>query len=219
MKKYFLILFLLLGCLSVNAQEENDSLKLICEKNWEGIEYDYFIMDYAGEGFSDIEVTDEGLAISNAVMSEMIWQPQCIVLDAFSLEEHHDYLVRLTLKVPSDGTYQVVMGSWATNDLSQVPSTAGDDFQIIDFEFPDYAGNTDYMEGLNACHVLLQCGWVVGTTVVKKAQVYERIHGGTTSIPLVKSPQPNDTLYNLAGQKVNTSYKGLVIQNGKVVIK
>ena len=30
----------------------------------------------------------------------------------FPLEQSHNYIVRLTLKVPSDGTYVVDMGSW-----------------------------------------------------------------------------------------------------------
>ena len=31
----------------------------------------------------------------------------------------------------------------------------------------------------------------------------------------VKTVKDNDAIYSLAGQKVGTSYKGIVIQNGK----
>ena len=31
--------------------------------------------------------------------------------------------------------------------------------------------------------------------------------------------QPNSATYNLAGQKVNAQYKGIVIRNGKKVVK
>ena len=205
---------------------------LIYEQDWQGVEYGPVWVDWASgdsETLWSAKGTDEGLAITVNTKQGQIWQPQVAVVPdgCFSLEAGHDYIVRLTMKTPSEGTYQVNMGSWPANTQYMVVVPASDDWQEIDVNFTNFvwdkelfhSEDADSRNYLEACHVLLQCGWVVGTTVVKKVQVYERIHGGTTSIPLVKSPQPNDTLYNLAGQKVNTSYKGLVIQNGKVVIK
>ena len=52
-----------------------------------------------------------------------------------------------------------------------------------------------------------------------KVEVYEMAgsgaRGGTTAIKAVKAADTDDTVYNLAGQKVGASYKGIVIQNGK----
>ena len=41
----------------------------------------------------------------------------------------------------------------------------------------------------------------------------------STAIKAVKAAQDSDAIYNVAGQKVNASYKGLVIKNGKKYIQ
>ena len=67
--------------------------------------------------------------------------------------------------------------------------------------------------------MLFQCGWMVGTTVLKKVEVYKKVgqaaRGGETAIKTVKVANSDDAVYNLAGQRVDASYKGLVIQNGQ----
>ena len=104
----------------------------------------------------------------------------------------------------------------------EVPVSASDDFQVIDVPFSDFWGDiTDRefkpIEG--DARVNLCTGWVVGTTVVKKVEVYEVLgssaRGGTTAIDAVKAADADGIIYNLAGQKVDASYKGIVIQNGK----
>ena len=66
--------------------------------------------------------------------------------------------------------------------------------------------------------VLLGCGWVVGTTILKEVEILERT--SLASIQSVKTAKrDDDVIYNLTGQKVDTSYKGIVIQNGKKVVK
>ena len=42
-----------------------------------------------------------------------------------------------------------------------------------------------------------------------------KLNGGTTNINAVKADQQNGAVYNVAGQLVTPSYKGLVIKNGK----
>ena len=135
----------------------------------------------------------------------------------------HDYIVRLTLKVPSDGNYQVNLGSWYDNTQYQAPATASDDWQEIDVNFPKfgwdegvlYSWEADSQLDLACCHVLLQCGWMVGTTIVKKVLVIEKLKGGTTAIRTTKPDKADDAIYNLAGQRVSPSYKGVVIRNGQ----
>ena len=198
------------------TDDKQTSESLVYEMNWEGVPY------YTSEESEGVwEASAEGLAITNPQMQEQKWQSQTFVTtDRFSLEKGHNYIVRLTLKVPSDGTYQVLLGSLATNFIYQVPVTASEDFQMIDFEFPKFAEDAEYVDGLEGgCLVILQNGWVVGTTVVKKVEVIEKIgssvRGDMTAINTVKALKTDDAIYNLAGQRVDASYKGVVIQNGK----
>ena len=198
---------------------KNDGEVLIYEKDWVGAEYYYWdYMDTPHDWV--IETTDEGLAITNPTMNEQIWQPQVVVAeDGFPLEANHDYIVRIIMKVPSDGTYQVVLGSWSSNFLCQLPVTASDDFQEIDFEFPFLGDGAEQIFDLEYCHVILQVGWVPGTTVVNKVQVIEQTKGGLSAMKPTKFTKADGTLYNLAGQKVDASYQGLVIKNGQKFIQ
>ena len=186
-------------------------MKLIGEQNWENKEY---IVFDGPEGV--YKSTAEGLAINNPVMQEYIYTPQTCVVNDFDLKQGFDYIVRLTLKVPSDGTYNVIMGNY----VHEVPVKGSDSWQVIDVIFSDFgeetADGTDH--SMEDVFVNLGSGWVVGTTVVKQAEVYEVVGSGargTTAIQGVKASAAGDAVYNLAGQKVDASYKGIVIQNGK----
>ena len=92
--------------------------------------------------------------------------------------------------------------------------TASEDFQVIEVESLNF-GEDVWNDGM----VVLSSGSVLGTTVVKKVQVIEKGKGTLAAIMTLKSNKADDTIYNLAGQKVNASYKGLVIKNGKKIIK
>lgn len=216
MKSYVLMILLLLGCLGAHAQTEDKKLVSLCKTNLEGLtEYHGWSMyDFTQEDFA-IDVKPEGLAITNPSMQAEIWQPQVMVVPdgSFDLEEGHDYIVRLTIKAPSDGTYQVNIGSWGCNDVGRFSVKANLDFQIVDVEFPEYKGN------VAGGHALLQVGWVEGTTVVKEVEVLEIVSDGTASIMASKAVKADDVMYNLAGQRVDASYKGVVIQNGKKRMK
>ena len=199
-----------------NTQEGDVSeSSLVYEKDWSGVEYS--VCD-AEENLW--EGTDEGLAITNPQMQENIWDLMTIIAYDFSLEQGHDYIVRLTMKTPSDGTYQVNLNGGSINSLCKIPVTASEDFQVIDFEFHDFAGDAyvnDY--DLKYCHIFFQSGWVVGTTVVKKVEIFDKgsseARGDKTAIQTAKTSKADDVMYNLAGQRVDASYKGVVIQNGK----
>ena len=91
-----------------------------------------------------------------------------------------------------------------------------DDYLVIDVECSDFVGNV-WGDGL----VEFGCGQVVGTTVVKKVQIYEinDSNAKETGVTSVHASQKTDNaIYNLAGQKVSSSYKGIVIRNGKKVV-
>lgn len=214
MRKSLLFVIIMLNCLCANAQEENDTLVSLAKVNFEGLaELPLWSSFTDGETDATIEIVDDGIAITNPQVQDQSWQPQMTVIgDNLILEDGHDYIVRLTLKVPSDG-YWMFFGSWDVRLVCEVPVTANDDFQIIDIDFSSFVGNT-WRDGF----VVLGNGWVAGTTVLKKVQVYERRKGGETAMKTVKTVKDNDAIYSLAGQKVGTSYKGIVIQNGKKII-
>jgi hypothetical protein len=198
-----------------NKKSEVEGEKIIYEMNWEGVEYQA-IMEF---GPNPWEGTDEGLAITSYHLWEGEWSLNTPVAHKFALKKGHDYIVRLTLKVPSDGTYQVAFGKWLGGDDNQrttfdVPMTASEDFQVIEVESLNF-GEDVWNDGM----VVLSSGSVLGTTVVKKVQVIEKEKGTLAAIMTLKTNKADDTIYNLAGQKVNASYKGLVIKNGKKIIK
>jgi len=198
--------------------DTNEEENLVYSMNWEGV-------DVPRDGDADwyVEGTDEGLSITNPEKKEFAGLSWAFISGAgFKMEKNHDYIVRLTIKVPSDGTYVVNMGRGEANAISEVQVTASDDFQMIDVLFPDFLGDNeggDYSPIVDEAYIRLCSGWVVGTTVLKKVEVYEVLgsgaRGGTTVIDSVKAVKSDGQMYNLAGQKVDASYKGIVIQNGK----
>ena len=68
----------------------------------------------------------------------------------------------------------IILGNWVTNVVSQATPRWRDDFQEIDFLLPTFIANADGSSSVNDGHVRFQFGWVVGTTIVKKVQVYEQ---------------------------------------------
>lgn len=188
---------------------DENGMRLIAEKDWTNEEYS-IIWEFEIPDWS-YEATDEGLAIINPTLKQRSWDVDTNIIRAsLSLEEGHDYIVRLTIKVPSDGIYWMVFGGWEYNQTCEIVVSAKDDFQVFDVYFPNFIGNT-WRDG----YITLGSGKMVGTTVLKKVQVYEKQKGGTAAIKPIKPVKADGAIYNLAGQKVSSSYKGIVIKNGK----
>ena len=191
-----------------------NGIRLIYEKDWTN-EWYFDICDGEEPDWS-YEPTNEGLAMINPKVREH-WDFDMVtfITDGnISFEKGHDYIVRLTIKVPSDGRYWMLLGRLINGLRCEVPVTASDDFQVIDIDFPDFVGDI-WGDG----YVILCNGWVAGTTVLKKIQVYEKQKGSETAIKPVKTVNNDDTIYNLSGQKVTSSYKGLVIMKGRKIVK
>ena len=205
MKKLVTIVTIALIAVSAYAQKETP----VYEKDWVGVtEYTYWHNPDAGEPF--MKLVEEGLAITNSRMQDnSMTQQLAITEDNISLEEGHDYIVRLTLKVPTDGKYYIQLGNWFADWYDEVSVTASEDWQVIDVNYPNF-----YF-GMQDGHALLGNGWVVGTTILKKVQVIEKTNDNRTAVNAVKTTNADGAIYNLAGQKVDASYRGIVIQNGK----
>ena len=188
---------------------DENGMRLIFEKDWANEDY-IVIWEFEKPDWS-YEATDEGLAIINPTMKQSSWGVETSITGAkLSLEEGHDYIVRLTIKVPSEGIYGMLFGGWEYSQISEIVVPAKDDFQVFDVYFPNFIGNT-WRDG----YITLRSGKMVGTTVLKKVQVYEKQKGGTAAIKPIKPVKADGAIYNLAGQKVSSSYKGIVIKNGK----
>ena len=211
MKKYLLFVVLFLSCLSIQAQDENEALVSIAKMNWVGVSELPSWCYLSGDNDTSLEFVDDGIAINNPQKYDAIYTPQIIVIEGFTLEKGHNYIVRLIVRVPSDGTYHVNMGDWETNYSLQLPVRKSDDFQVIDVEYPEYGDNI-----IGNGHVLIGCGWVVGTTIIKEVEIREKTNA--TGIQSIKADRHN-VIYNLNGQRVSPSYRGIAIQNGRKVVK
>jgi hypothetical protein len=199
--------------------DKNEDEKQIYSMNWEGV--DYPMTDMSPD--DPWKSTDEGLAIVNPKMQEYAGTIWTYITGQFNAYDGCKYMVRLTMKVPSDGKYVVTMNKPSANVsyAYEVPVQASDDFQVIDVPFPGpWSNESDewYMPD-DIAHIILNSGLVVGTTVVKKVEVYEVAGSGSrenaTAIDSVKATDTDDAVYNLSGLRVGASYKGIVIQNGK----
>ncbi len=119
-------------------------------------------------------LTADGIAITNPKVQTDMWTPQTeICWGNLTLKKDHYYIVRLTIKVPSNGTYFMHLGSWESNDGCDFTLNASDDFQVIDLKFDEYHYNVD------DAHVLFQSGYVKGTTVIQNVQVLDVTNGET----------------------------------------
>lgn len=195
------------------AEVEYSDADIIAEKDWTGVEDDDLPwIQFAGEesiGFNGSAAADpEGIAITVNEKSGLLWQPQANVLEDFDLEADGNYRVEVVAKLPCDGQLQINLGDWNANYfLYDFPIEATGDFQVITCDFLKYGGDA------SNSHVLFQCGDFIGTSIVKSVKV---INLDTSGIKGVKYIKPaTSAVYNLNGQKVEASYKGIVIRNGK----
>jgi len=209
MKKIFTLVAMAMMAIGANAQT------LVAEKDWSGVADDALPwIQFAGEEGAyngSAKGGADGIEITVNEKSGQLWQPQANVLEGFDLSVDDNYAVYVTAKLPSDGQLQINMGDWGTNFQYDFPVTATGDFQEIVCEFPEYGGDA------TGAHVLFQCGDFLGTSIVKNVKVVKR--GGGSGIKNVKAAKANGARYNLAGQKVDASYKGIVIQDGKKFIQ
>lgn len=104
MKKYLLFVVLFLSCLSIQAQDENEALVSIAKMNWVGVSELPSWCNFSGDNDTSLEFVDDGIAINNPQKYDAIYTPQIIVIEGFTLEKGHNYIVRLIVRVPSDGT-------------------------------------------------------------------------------------------------------------------
>ena len=211
MKKFFTLVAMALMAVGANAQELIASADFTTATEFNGW------TQFADEQ-TDGSVTlqqGEGLAITVGIQTGQLWQPQIMVIPdgSFNLEEDGNYKVVVTAKYPTDGKLQINMGTWGTNDQAAFDVTSSGDVQTDEFLFEGWSAT------LEGCHLLFQCGDFKGTTILKSIKVVQ-LGGEPSGIKAATIEKAgNGAIYNLAGQKVNANYKGVVIQNGKKFIQ
>lgn len=209
MKKFFTLVAMALMAVGANAQELIAEVDFTTATEFNG-------WNQFGEGQEgSVAVDPDGIAITVGSQTGQLWQPQTMVIPdgTFNVEEDGNYKVVVEAKFPTAGELQINMGTWGSNDQTTVDVPASDDFQTVEIEFPAFAYT------LEGCHLLFQNGDFLGTTIVKSVKVID-MDGTTQGIEAVKANQlANGAIFNLAGQKVNANYKGVVIQNGKKFIQ
>ena len=209
MKKFFTLVAMALMAVGANAQELIAEVDFTTATEFTG-------WNQFGDGQEgSVGVDPDGIAITVGSQTGQLWQPQTMIIPdgSFNVEEDGNYKVVVVAKFPTAGTLQINMGTWGSNDQTTADVPASDDFQTVEIEFPAFAYT------LEGCHLLFQNGDFLGTTIVKSVKVID-LDGDPNGIEAVKANQlVNGAIFNLAGQKVNANYKGVVIQNGKKFIQ
>ena len=179
-KQRFITMFIALvamfmGTLRVNAISPNGGA-VIAEKDFTGgFEGNYpnwyrFGDDQEGSISSD----PDGVAITVGSKTGNLWQPQLRVIDEeIQLREGGNYKVVVTAKFPCNGQLQINMGSWSGNEQYPVDVVSTGEFQEVEINFLDYPYNCNNSGGVGDAHVLIHCGDFLGTTIVKKIQVWD----------------------------------------------
>ena len=208
----------------VGGALEPEGEPVIAEIDW--TQQEAFNNWCSGENGSTAVVGAEGLEINVPAAGDNYWNPQTVVLNIEGekvadnpdapaiLAEDGRYQVIIVAKHPA-GHLQVNLGTWDDGVSLQK------DFDVEEAtDFHEIV--VDFSEGWPAdcfsnVHVLWQSGALPGLSVLKSIQIIDL---DATAIKTVKAAKKFDgAIYNLAGQKVNASYKGVVIKDGKKYIQ
>ena len=114
--------------------------------------------------------------------------------------------------LPIDSTYQIATFNGETGDSTLNEETGKMEPVVFNAQNQRKAGYLFFNVDANETYRILGRNWQVGF------QGYEFTPGGTSGIATISQDKKFDVnapVYNLAGQRVTKSYRGVVIQNGK----
>ena len=164
----------------------------------------------SGENGSTAVVGAEGLEINVPSAGENYWNPQTVVLNIEGEKVADNPDAPAILAEVNLGTWDDGVSLQKDFDVEE----AADFHEIV----------VDFSEGWPAdcfsnVHVLWQSGALPGLSVLKSIQIID-LDADPSAIKNVKASKKFEgAIYNLAGQKVNASYKGVVIKEGKKYIQ
>ena len=167
MKKLFTLFAMTMMAIGVNAQT------LVVEKDWTGgYEGEYPYMFATSNVEASVSSDAEGVAITVISSTDQIFFPvleSFPFFESFELKQDGRYKVVVTAKFPTNGVLQVGLGNTDKSYNSTYVTTTGG-FQEIEINLPAFP---ELYSPNNNCNVDLCFGDFVGTTILKKVQVYE----------------------------------------------
>lgn len=164
MKKILTLFALALMVISVNAQI------LIAEKDWSGVSDNALPwIQFADPANGSAKGGADGIEINLTKVANQ-WEPQGNVCEGFDLTAGASYRVVIVAKVGSSSDVAIQMGGWDNWLKKSIHVDATGDFQEIVCDFSNYSYDVE-----NA-HVLFLCGHTLGTSIVKKIEVFRVIN-------------------------------------------
>ena len=143
------------------------------------------------------------------------WEPQVPMIQHIeSVAEGGQYLVKFSFNSPVAGELRLDFGSW-----DGTGATLAKVFEVAEGDNEMEIEMLDYPTECTDAFIFYQCGKLPGKHIIKKVELWD-LEADPSAIKTVKAgKKTNGAIYNLAGQKVNASYKGVVIKDGKKYIQ
>ena len=163
-KKILTLFAMALMVISVNAQI------LIAEKDWSGVSDNALPwIKFADPANGSAKGGADGIEINVTKVANQ-WEPQGNVCEGFDLTAGASYRVVIVAKVGSSSDVAIQMGGWDNWLKKSIHVDATGDFQEIVCDFSNYSYDVE-----NA-HVLFLCGHTLGSSIVKKIEVFRVIN-------------------------------------------
>ena len=179
-KQRFITMFIALvamfmGTLRVNAISPNDGAVIAKKDFTGGFEGNYPNWYQFGAGQDgSISSDPDGVAINVGSKTGQFWDPQVMLInEEIQLRKGGNYKVVVTAKFPCNGQLLINMGSWAAGKQYPVDVVSTGEFQEVEINFLNYPYDCNNSGGVGDAHVLFMCGDFLGTTIVKKIQVWD----------------------------------------------
>ena len=164
-------------------------------------QYPYYRMEPTNPEAGNFDVKDGALVISATAAQANMWEMQPFILDWFNIKAGNNYNIAIYMEATSDVDLWLGFGTWAGSMAlygQKANAARGWNYYTVENATAECATSE------NNAHILFQCGSFVGTIKIYKVELYEVESTG---------------IYNLAGQKVNNGFKGVVIMNGKKMLQ
>ncbi len=207
MKTFFTIVTMAFMAIGVNAQ------RLIAEIDWTEQDAYYYVMYAVGNSI----YVEKGVGLiieSNSADGASYWESEAPIIGKIpTLKKGGQYQVRYTAVAPAAGEIRLDLCSWDGSG-----ATSANVIKVEVDEKENIVNFPDYPKDCIDCMLFYQCGHLSGKHIIKKVQVFEMTEDIPAAIKAIKKTHSDNAIYNITGQKVNDSYKGVVIQKDKKVI-
>jgi len=180
---------------------------IVAEIDWtQKSEWD---LGWYGEGCTVTVNQGEGLIIDcTPAANANYWEPQIPMIGHIAeIAEGGQYQVQFGFISPVAGELRLDFYSWDGSG-----ATMATVFEVAEGENDLTIDFLDYPTPCTDAGIFYQCGKLPGKHIIKYVKVIDL---EADAIQSVKATKNDGAIYNLAGQKVSASYKGVVIKNGK----